>query len=143
VPICTPVRTISAWRSASASASATRASGWEDWAESWAHYLHIVDTLETTRQFSLRVITPVAGASIATPGGVASYCPPSSEAMIASWLPLTYAINSINRSMGQPDMYPFVLSELAIKKLAFVHQVITGSVHSKEPGTEVSSQTHD
>ncbi|MGK2913760.1 MAG: zinc-binding metallopeptidase family protein [Porticoccaceae bacterium] len=112
---------------------------WEDWAESWAHYLHIVDTLETTRQFSLRVTTPVAGTSTATPDGVASYCPLSSEAMIASWLPLTYAINSINRSMGQPDMYPFVLSELAIKKLAFVHQVITSNVRLKEPGADVSS----
>ena len=45
---------------------------WEDWAETWAHYLHIVDTLETARNFSLRVVIPerAAGASIATPGGV-------------------------------------------------------------------------
>lgn len=98
---------------------------WEDWAESWAHFLHIADTLETTRQFSLRVITPAGGASRATPGGDPSYCPPSAAAMIASWLPLTYAINSINRSMGQPDIYPFILSATTIEKLAFVHRVIT------------------
>ena len=61
---------------------------WEDWAESWAHYLHIVDTLETARNFSLRVITPqgAAGASIAAPGGVTDYRPHSIETMIASWL---------------------------------------------------------
>ncbi|MGH8643377.1 MAG: zinc-binding metallopeptidase family protein [Gammaproteobacteria bacterium] len=100
---------------------------WEDWAESWGHYLHIIDTLETARQFSLRVVTPAAGASIATPGGVTDYRPPSLEAMIASWLPLTYAINNINRSMGQPDMYPFVLTPVAIEKLEFVHQVISAA----------------
>ena len=47
--------------------------------------------------------------------------------MVASWLPLTYAINSINRSMGQPDMYPFVLSPIAVEKLGFVHQVVSGA----------------
>ena len=43
---------------------------------------------------------------------------------MVSWLPLTYAINSLNRSMGQPDMYPFVLSPAAMEKLGFVHAVI-------------------
>ncbi len=47
--------------------------------------------------------------------------------MVASWLPLTYAINSINRSMGQPDLYPFVLSPKAVEKLGFVHQVVSGA----------------
>jgi hypothetical protein len=102
---------------------------WEDWAESWSHYLHIVDTLETAREFSLSVTAGAAGASRATPGGITNYRPPSPEAMIASWLPLTYAINSLNRSMGQPDMYPFVLSPRAIEKLGFVHRVITSAVH--------------
>ncbi len=104
---------------------------WEDWAESWAHYLHIVDTLETARNFSLRVITPegAAGASIAAPGGLTAYRPQSIETMIASWLPLTYAINSINRSMGQPDMYPFALSPRAIEKLGFVHHVVSAAAH--------------
>jgi hypothetical protein len=97
---------------------------WEDWAETWAHYLHIVDTLETARNYSLKVVTKGAGASNATPGGVTEYRPPSVEAMMASWLPLTYAINSLNRSMGQPDMYPFVLSPAAMEKLGFVHAVI-------------------
>ncbi|MGH8627794.1 MAG: zinc-binding metallopeptidase family protein [Gammaproteobacteria bacterium] len=104
---------------------------WEDWAESWAQYLHIVDTLETARQFSLRVVTPAGGASVATPGGVTGYRPPSLEAMIASWLPLTYAINSINRSMGHPDMYPFVLSPRALEKLRFVHQIVSGAAHER------------
>lgn len=45
----------------------------------------------------------------------------SIEALIALWLPLTYAVNSLNRSMGQPDLYPFVLAPKAIEKLGFVH----------------------
>jgi hypothetical protein len=86
-------------------------------------YLHIVDTLETARNYSLRVITPegAAGPLIAVPGRVTAYRPHSIETMIASWLPLTYAINSINRSMGQPDMYPFAPSLRPIEKRGFVH----------------------
>jgi hypothetical protein len=106
---------------------------WEDWAETWAQYLHIVDTLETARSFSLQVKTPegAAGESMATPGGADAYQPPSFKAMMESWLPLAYAINNINRSMGQPDMYPFVLAPKAVQKMAFVHQVISCSAQQE------------
>ncbi|HSK40759.1 MAG TPA: putative zinc-binding metallopeptidase, partial [Arenibaculum sp.] len=40
------------------------------------------------------------------------------------WLPLAFAVNSLNRSMGQPDLYPFVLSPAAVDKLAFVHGLV-------------------
>jgi hypothetical protein len=46
------------------------------------------------------------------------------DRLIEAWLPLTYAVNSLNRSMGQPDLYPFVLSPAALKKLRFVHALI-------------------
>jgi hypothetical protein len=39
-------------------------------------------------------------------------------------VPLTVALNSLNRSMGHADVYPFVLSEKAIEKLRLVHDVI-------------------
>jgi hypothetical protein len=98
---------------------------WEDWAESWAHYLHIVDTLETARSFSLNVrppgTAPEAGADEVVP---AEYRPQSFAAMMQRWFPLTNAINSLSRSMGQPDVYPFVLSPTVIGKLGFVHDVI-------------------
>ncbi len=98
---------------------------WEDWAESWAHYLHIVDTLETARNFSLRIRTPGSSQQAGVgEAGVAEYQPRSFTAMMESWFPLTSAINSLNRSMGQPDMYPFVLSPTAIEKLGFVHDII-------------------
>jgi hypothetical protein len=49
------------------------------------------------------------------------------DRIINSWLPLTFAVNSINRSMGQPDLYPFVLTPAVISKLAFVHYRIHGA----------------
>jgi hypothetical protein len=48
------------------------------------------------------------------------------DRILNTWLPLTFAVNSINRSMGQPDLYPFVLSPPVISKLAFLHELIHG-----------------
>jgi hypothetical protein len=41
-----------------------------------------------------------------------------------AWVPVTVALNGLNRSMGLPDIYPFVLSEPALKKIRFVHQIV-------------------
>ena len=46
--------------------------------------------------------------------------------LVAAWLPLAFAVNSLNRSMGQPDLYPFVLASPVIAKLAFIHERIHG-----------------
>jgi hypothetical protein len=97
---------------------------WEDFAETWAHYFHMVDTLETAGVFGVRLRPKVAkGAGL---DAVVDFDPHTAEMdrIINTWLPLTFAVNSINRSMGQPDLYPFVLSPPAIWKLAFVHDRI-------------------
>ena len=47
------------------------------------------------------------------------------DRLVAAWLLLTTVLNSLNRSMGLPDSYPFVLSTSAIEKLRFVHRVVT------------------
>jgi hypothetical protein len=101
---------------------------WEDFAETWAHYFHMVDTLETATAFGLR-LRP----EIATQAGleaVIDFDPHFAhmDRIINSWLPLTFAVNSINRSMGQPDLYPFVLSPAVISKLAFLHYRIRCSM---------------
>jgi hypothetical protein len=96
---------------------------WEDWAETWAHYLHITDTLETAEAFGLVVEgPPLPAKQYLTPAQMNSF-----ESLIAHWLPLTFALNSLNRSMGLKDLYPFVLSQPVIEKLGFVHQVIKGA----------------
>lgn len=91
---------------------------WEDWAESFAHYLHIRDTLQTAAAFGLRV-----AAGGAPP---ASEPPPERDrdlaAIVEQWLPLTYALNAVNRSMGRDDLYPFVLAPAVVAKLDFVHR---------------------
>jgi len=85
----------------------------EDWAETFAHYLHIWDTLQTAEAYGVRV----AGASPSAGGE-------DFRALVAGWLPLTYALNALNRSMGRDDLYPFVLAEPVVEKLAFVHELV-------------------
>jgi hypothetical protein len=100
---------------------------WEDWAETWAHYLHIVDTLATARSYGMALRPTPIGASQPPRGLTLSAMRVDFEdfdGLITAWLPLTFALNSLNRAMGLPDLYPFVLSEGAIKKLRFVHDVI-------------------
>jgi hypothetical protein len=97
---------------------------WEDFAETWAHYFHMVDTLETAGAFGLRVRPTVSkGADLAT---FVDFDPhtASMDRIIDSWLPLTFAVNSINRSMGLSDLYPFVLAPAVIVKLSFIHDRI-------------------
>ncbi len=101
---------------------------WEDWAETWAHYLHIVDTLDTARAYGLEVAPRVGGAGLRAPvsGGpdFEPYRADSIDTLLAHWLPLTNALNSLNRSMGHAHVYPFTLTPAAIAKLAWVHAVI-------------------
>ncbi len=98
---------------------------WEDWAETWAHYLHIVDTLETANAFGLRV-RPRKGddESLITTLDFDPYREANIDNLVDAWLPLTYAMNSLNRSMGQTDLYPFILVPAVLEKLRFVHQSI-------------------
>lgn len=97
---------------------------WEDWAESWAHYLHIVDTLETSRCYGITLRPQPAGGAPAEKIALRSVSLQQFDAMISAWVPLTLALNDFNRGMGLPDLYPFALSARAVEKIAFVHRVI-------------------
>ena len=95
---------------------------WEDFAESWAHYMHIVDTLETAFAFRLS-IDPNAGhdRSLGTDVDFDAYREPNFDRLLRAWLPVTYAVNSLNQSMGQQRLYPFLLAPTVIEKLRFIH----------------------
>ncbi len=100
---------------------------WEDWAETWAHYMHIMDTLETAYSFDIQVKPGVAktktlNAHISDD----PYTEKSFEKIIQQWLPLTFAMNSLNRSMGVADIYPFVITPVVKKKLEYVHNLCFG-----------------
>jgi hypothetical protein len=94
---------------------------WEDFAETWAHYLHIVDTLETAGAFGIKVKPRAARGHIAAAIDFDPYMTRRWDWLIEAWLPLEFATNSLNRSMGLTDLYPFLLSPKVIEKLAFVH----------------------
>ena len=97
---------------------------WEDFAETWAHYFHMVDTLEIANAFGMRVRPRVTmGADLATAVDFDAYAT-TMDRIIDAWLPLTFAFNSINRSMGLSDLYPFLLKPQVIVKLSFVHNRI-------------------
>ncbi|HEX3340792.1 MAG TPA: putative zinc-binding peptidase [Pseudolabrys sp.] len=99
---------------------------WEDFAETWAHYFHIVDTLETARAFRVET-RPRVSNRLALEGSV-NFDPyaATTDRLIDAWLPLTFAFNSINRSMGLNDLYPFLLSPWIIVKLAYICNLIQG-----------------
>ena len=98
---------------------------WEDWAETMAHYFHITDSLETASGFgmSLQPRHPSARMMSADARNIGRGNT-GFEEMLDTWFPLTYALNSLNRGMGLPDLYPFVLSQTAVSKLRFVHDVV-------------------
>jgi hypothetical protein len=99
----------------------------EDWAETFAHYLHIRDSLQTAIAYGVTVAGPVVFSTDETP--LFSY-PAAAIAgirgLLDAWLPMTYALNAMNRSMGEDDIYPFVLPPPAIDKLGLIHQLVTG-----------------
>jgi hypothetical protein len=97
---------------------------WEDWAETWAHYLHMVDTLETARGYGLVLRPKPVGSAPKTALAARSIDFDDFDDLLRGWVPLTVALNSLNRSMGLIDPYPFVLSADVIEKLRFVHDVI-------------------
>jgi len=101
---------------------------WEDWAETWAHYLHMMDTLETAWSFGIRINAVEVEEEAGIRANLAQdpYEIRSFDRIIKSWLPLCFAVNSLNRSMGHGDFYPFVLSAPVVEKLRFIHGVCGG-----------------
>jgi hypothetical protein len=100
---------------------------YEDWAETFAHYLHILDTLQTAESFGLGVGGATGVPRLTHRPGVHPTRPFGSDTfgdVIDHWLELTYALNQINRSMGREDLYPFLLAPKVIAKLAFVDGIV-------------------
>lgn len=88
----------------------------EDFAETFAHYLHIRDTLDTAAAFAM---APSGTTYDSVPPGDVGF-----DRIIDEWLPLTWALNQINRSMGHQDLYPFVLPQPVLDKIRFVHNLV-------------------
>ncbi len=114
------------WEETHVSVYAT-AHPWEDWAETFAHYLHIRDALQTASAYGIVVVGPEVETPPDPTAPLTSI--PQDEnrdfdELIDSWLPLTYALNAVNRSMGKKHLYPFVLSPTVLEKLRLVHALV-------------------
>jgi len=114
------------WQARFVSAYAS-AHAWEDFAETFGHYLHITDTLEMGTAFGVslrpRLRTPDA-ASLSTRLDLDPFRAPDFSDIIDAWLPMTLMANNLNRCMGESDLYPFVLSDPVVTKLAFIHRLV-------------------
>ncbi len=88
----------------------------EDWAETFAHYLHIRDTLDTAAAFGFAPAAATFDRRVLGPSAF--------DTLIDMWLPLAWSLNMVNRSMGRDDLYPFVLAAPVLDKMRFIHTVI-------------------
>ena len=97
---------------------------WEDWAESWAHYMHLMDTVETAFNFGIQLDTQslskrkIKAPEISNPYEIKKFID-----IFNMWVPLGFAVNALSRSMGHPEFYPFVISEEIVEKLSFIHKI--------------------
>jgi hypothetical protein len=99
---------------------------WEDWAESWAHYMHMTDSLGTAIGFGLDAedlegrTEPFTLEDLYAPkdAGAARFL-----SLLNSWTEMVMVLNELARSMGEPDLYPFVVSKPVVAKLQFISMV--------------------
>lgn len=113
------------WRTTHVSAYATMHPA-EDWAETFAHLLHVTDTLESADAFGLRI-----DPAVVDPRGLDDRVEPDPARRgstlrdtLAVWVPLSYALNAVTRAMGQGLLYPFVLSDPVVAKLELVDRCV-------------------
>jgi hypothetical protein len=88
----------------------------EDWAETFAHYMHIRDTLDTAAAFGFAPAHATYQRRVLGPSGF--------DTIIEMWLPLSWGLNMVNRSMGRDDLYPFLLPVPVLNKMRFIHTII-------------------
>ncbi|OZV68471.1 zinc-binding metallopeptidase family protein [Winogradskyella aurantia] len=97
---------------------------WEDWAETWAHYLHIMDMVETAYFFGVDVKPKNLDDETTTKVSFDPYTETDFSAIVDVSIPLSFAVNSINRAMGLQDVYPFVIRPAVVEKMTFIHQLL-------------------
>ncbi|HBG29629.1 MAG TPA: hypothetical protein DDW98_03210, partial [Gammaproteobacteria bacterium] len=97
---------------------------WEDWAETWAHYIHMLDTLETAEDFGVR-LRRIPGDHAPQPDMLTIRRSEDFSALMDQWFSLSVLSNALNRSMGLDDAYPFTLTAPIRTKLQFVHDIVS------------------
>jgi hypothetical protein len=103
------------------------AHAWEDFAETFAHYLHITDTVEMAAAFGVRAKPTTEDENLAVRLDFDPYVEKNIHTIVDNWVPLSSMLNNLNRAMGHPDAYPFVLTPEVINKLEFIHELVHGA----------------
>jgi hypothetical protein len=95
---------------------------WEDFAETFAHLMHIIDALATLDGFGMRMTKW----SWREEDPSVDFDPYHADTglLVAEWAPFSFAQNAINRSMGQADLYPFHLSGKIVAKLDYINRLL-------------------
>jgi len=106
---------------------------WEDWAETWAHYLHMVDGLETAAAWGMRLDHALPGGPPLVAQALDFGAAAITDCVIDQWLPVSQFINAMDRSLGAHDSYPFVIVEPVIRKLDFIHRVVRAAASGQVP----------
>jgi hypothetical protein len=106
---------------------------WEDWAECWAHYLHIVDGLQTAAAWGLQLDNALPGSPAVRPRAIDEEDASLQDALVEQWLPVSRFINAMDRSLGSHDSYPFVVPPPVIEKLDFIHKVVGAAGRREVP----------
>jgi len=102
---------------------------WEDFAESWAHYLHIVDAIETAAAYGMTLAARVPEpATLTASMDFDPYEAGAFDRLRDAWFPLASVETALNRSIGLGDFYPFVLTGAVLDKLRFMHDLVHGAI---------------
>ena len=112
---------------------------WEDWAETWAHYLHMADTADTAMSFGVDAQNVELASDLFELKDLWQPEHAGAQAFLDflnGWVRLTNVLNELSRSMGQPDYYPFVLPHAAVGKLQFIHQLVAAQREAPAAGNE-------
>lgn len=109
---------------------------WEDWAETCAHYLLMVDAVETATDWGLS-LEQVPNVQLRE--SINTLDLPADDLVLQQWLPVSRFLNSMARSVGVRDSYPFVIAPVVIQKFAFVRKVL---LHARAvAGATLSART--
>jgi hypothetical protein len=124
---------------------------WEDWAETWAHYLHLRDTLDTAQSFGLVTDAQTLEGHERSSPEVSPFqlqdlwradhpTGPEFLALLRDWVSVTCVMNEMSRAMGQPDFYPFVLPAAVVAKLHFIHCLIDAYAQNRHPAQAADAE---
>ncbi|MFT3798536.1 putative zinc-binding metallopeptidase [Microbacterium sp.] len=101
---------------------------WEDFAECFAHYLHITGTLGTAARAGLELHAEHAEDVAVSITPRLSYADAEMQTMLDDWALASLFFNQINRAMGHRPLYPFTISAAVATKLTYIHRLVTGHV---------------